>query len=209
MEITTPKRSRRMRDRMVNFFSVVVTLGALLFIVPAFFGLERYVIAGESMQGTIDLGSLVFEEEVPVSELRTGDIITYVPPAGSGIENLVTHRIVSIKGDTFRTKGDNNPQVDPWTFQLTASTQPVHRFHVPYVGFAFLALQDRTFRILAIGVPAALIALRALVQLAGAVRGARRPGIARPVTVAISLPQPPPVPVAVPVVATVHPGRTR
>ena len=118
---------------------------------------------------------------MPVADLKTGDIITYVPPAESGIDNLVTHRIVSIKGDTFRTKGDNNPQPDPWTFQLTAATQPVHRFHVPYVGFALLALQDRTFRMIAIGIPAALIALRALVQLASAVRGTRKPREQRPV----------------------------
>ena len=182
MEITTtPKQSRRMRDRLVNAFCVLVTLGALLFVVPSLFGLERYVIAGESMQGTINLGSLVFEEVVPVSELRTGDIITYMPPAESGIDNLVTHRIVTIEGDTFRTKGDNNTQVDPWTFQLAGATQPVYRFHVPYVGFALLALQDRTVRMAAIGVPASIISLRALVQLVIALRGLRKPREPRPV----------------------------
>ena len=42
---------------------------------------------------------------------------------------------------------------------------------MPYVGYAFIALHDRTLRMVLIGIPAALIALASLVQLA---RGLRR-----------------------------------
>ena len=73
-------------------------------------------------------------------------------PAG-----LVTHRIVSIKpgpagGRVFRTKGDANAVADPWTFSLGARTQAKAAFHLPYVGFAFAALEDRRVRMLLIGV---------------------------------------------------------
>jgi signal peptidase len=122
------------------------------------------------MTGTYDLGSVVFEENVPVEDLRVGDVITYVPPAESGIKTLVTHRIVAIDGDTFRTQGDANPQVDPWTFELNAATQNRVRFHVPYVGYAFIALGDRATRMAVIGIPAAIIALYSLVELVGALR---------------------------------------
>jgi signal peptidase len=167
---------RRTRRLAVNAACVLVALGALAFLAPAAFGMQRYVIAGESMTGTYDLGSVVFEDVVPVADLRVGDVITYMPPADAGIDHLVTHRIVSIKGDQLRTQGDANPDPDPWTFRLTAATQPRVRVGVPYVGFVLLGLQDRTVRLLAIGVPATLIALLSLAELAGLRR--RRPDTA-------------------------------
>jgi signal peptidase len=125
------------------------------------------------MTGNIDLGSVVFEKVEPVSDLRVGDIITYQPPAVSGIDHLVTHRIIAIKGDKFRTQGDAVPQRDPWTFELVARDQPRVSFSVPYVGFLFLALADRTIRMAVISVPAALVFLLAMRQLAQGLR--RRP----------------------------------
>lgn len=167
--------AKRAGGFLLNLGLLLAFLGALAFIVPSLLGLQRYVIMGGSMEGTYDLGSVVFEEVVPVEELQVGDVITYVPPAESGIDTLVTHRIVDIDGIEFRTQGDANPAVDPWTFQLTAATQPRVVAHVPYVGFAFMALNDRGTRMALIGLPAALIALWSLVELVRALRPQRRP----------------------------------
>ena len=171
----TRSRGARLRGGLVNLGLALVMLAALGFLLPSLMGLQRYVIMGGSMEGTYDLGSVVFEEVVPVEELRVGDVITYVPPAESGIDTLVTHRITEIDGADFRTQGDANPAVDPWTFQLTAATQPRVVAHVPYVGFAFMALADRGTRMALIGLPAALIALWSLVELARALRPRRTP----------------------------------
>lgn len=81
----------------------------------------------------------------------------------------MTHRIVEVGTDAqgasrLRTKGDANPAVDPWTFSLVATEQPVVQFSVPKVGYLFIALADRDTRILVIGVPAGIIALLALVE---------------------------------------------
>src|SRR5512144_1938966 len=97
-------------------------------IVPAAFGYQRYVITSGSMTGTYDRGSIVFDQTVPTSDLNVGDVITYSPPASSGVDGLITHRIVSIKnhgkdGFSYRTKGDANPKADPWRFQLDQPTQ--------------------------------------------------------------------------------------
>ena len=174
---TTPSpthRSRsgaaRARGVLVNLGLGLVMLAALAFLLPSLMGLQRYVIMGGSMEGTYDLGSVVFEAVVPVEELRVGDVITYVPPAESGIDTLVTHRITEIDGADFRTQGDANPAVDPWTFQLTAATQPRVVAHVPYAGYVFMALADRGTRMALIGLPAALIALWSLVELGRALR---------------------------------------
>lgn len=150
---------------LFNVVCTVVSVVALGFILPAAFGLERYVIAGGSMTGSISKGSVVFEEVVPVSELRVGDVITYMPPNESSIENLVTHRIVEIDGISFRTKGDANADVDPWTFDLPGDTQPRVVADVPLVGYVIIALQDRETRMAVIGVPAALVALYSLADL--------------------------------------------
>lgn len=167
MEITPQDQPRkgRLGRILFNLVCTAISLVAIGFILPAAFGMERYVIAGGSMTGSISRGSVVFEEVVPVADLQVGDVITYMPPADSGIDNLVTHRIVSIQGDAYRTKGDANPKSDPWTFELTAATQPRVVAHVPAVGYAILALQDPDTRKLVIGGPAALVALFALKDL--------------------------------------------
>src|SRR5215475_949591 len=96
---------------------------AATLLIPAALGYQRYVIVSGSMTGTYDRGSIVFDREVPVSDLKVGDVITYEPPAGASSEKLVTHRIFRIsengKGErVFRSKGDANESADPWTFTL-------------------------------------------------------------------------------------------
>lgn len=150
---------------------------AALFLVPGLVGFERYVITGGSMSGSFERGSLVFEREVPVSELRVGDIITYLPPPESGIRELVTHRIDSIEptqqGPVFRTRGDANSSADNWTFMLEAPTQARLDVAVPYAGWVLIALADKELRMIIIGVPAAMIAIRSLLEVIRVLRGSK------------------------------------
>jgi signal peptidase I len=143
---------------------------AMLVLLPSLFGWQRYAIVSGSMTGTYDRGSLVLDEVVPVGDLRVGDVITYLPPAGSGPHHLITHRIAFIGRDSggarvYRTKGDANATADPWTFRLGGATQARVRAGVPYVGFLLSALSPRDVRTLVIALPALLIALCALAGL--------------------------------------------
>jgi signal peptidase I len=151
---------------------LAVIVGALAMVVPSLLGFDRYVIVSGSMHPLLDRGSIVFSKPVPTDDLRVGDIITYLPPAQSGVDHLVTHRISSIStGDqgqrVFRTKGDANPGADPWVFQLDTSEQNTLRFSVPVLGYGLLWLADPHIRMVVIGVPAAIIALLALFELLG------------------------------------------
>lgn len=191
LELTTRPRRGRRGGWILNAACVLVTLLALLFLLPAALGLSRYVVTGTSMSGTIERGSVVLEKTVPVADLRVGDIITYLPPAESGIDTVLTHRIVSIDGTTLRTQGDANRHVDPWVFQLTSTAQPRVVADIPWVGYLFIALADRSTRLLVVGLPVAVIALLSLRELAGGWRP-RRP--ARPAReAAATAPAVPPV----------------
>ena len=86
----------------------------------------------------------MFERQVPVEDLNVGDVITYLPPAESGISELVTHRVISITpnpdvsgGLVFKTKGDANASADPWTFTLADTVQPRVLGWIPVVGWIF------------------------------------------------------------------------
>jgi signal peptidase I len=143
---------------------------AAVLLVPAALGYQRYVIVSGSMSGTYDKGSIVFDETVPVAELKVGDVITYQPPAGTVSDELITHRIASIGTDeagqrSFRTKGDANRTADPWTFNLDGAEQARVAFSVPYVGYLLAGLSIPAVRMLAIGLPALLLALLILVGI--------------------------------------------
>lgn len=144
--------------------TVACLLLAAILLIPAALGFQRYVIVSGSMTGTYDRGSIVFDKEVPVADLQVGDPITYQPPPGASPEKLLTHRIVWIGQDKqgseiFRTKGDANETADPWTFALDKPEQAKVAFSVPYVGYLLAALSIPAVRVLAIGIPAVLVAL--------------------------------------------------
>ena len=70
----------------------LVCLVLIATLIPPLLGYQRYVVVGGSMEPTIHRGSVIFDEIVPVEDLRPGDVITYVPP---GHDTPSTHRIIS------------------------------------------------------------------------------------------------------------------
>jgi signal peptidase I len=154
------------RGLMSVLLLAIVAAMAITF-VPGLFGYQRYVLVGQSMEPTIHRGSLVFDEIVNVSDLRKGDVITYVPP---GNAEPVTHRLISRKdgekgGPVFRTKGDNNDVGDPRKFQLSRPEQARFAFSVPYLGWLFIGLGTPKVRFILLVIPALLIALSMLARL--------------------------------------------
>lgn len=155
-------------QRVISVLVTAAMVGALVLaafmVLPTLMGYERYVIISGSMEPTIPVGSVVYDEVVPVKDLVVGDVITFVPPAEFGVDDPVTHRIVQISKagqDTsqpgarlFRTKGDNNEDVDPWRMVLDGPDQARVAKHVPYVGYFYMALQVRWVQLLVIIIPA-------------------------------------------------------
>jgi signal peptidase len=149
----------------------VAMLGCVAIMVgPSLAGYQRFIIMTGSMTGTYDRGSVVFDKPVPTASLKVGDPITYDPPKGFTSQKRVSHRIWRItKGKDgvriYKTKGDANKRPDIWSFTLPGPTQDEVKFHIPEVGYVFLLLSLRNFRLVLIGVPAVLIGLSELRKL--------------------------------------------
>ena len=143
-------------------FVVVVIL------VPGLLGLQRYVITGGSMTGTIPKGAVIYSKITPVEQLKVGDIITFNPP---GYSTAVTHRIIAVEQGpdgrpAFRTKGDFNETADPWNpVTLNEPQQARYVFQMPVLGYVLAALSVRAVRLALIGLPALVIALSLLWSL--------------------------------------------
>jgi signal peptidase len=143
---------------LVNALLAIAVAMTLLIVVPAVLGYHRVVVAGHSMETAIPYASLAYEETVNVDDLKVGDVITFIPPPQYNIENPVTHRIYSIttldSGQrAFETKGDNNDSKDPWTMTLDKNEQGRVVFHLPYVGYLYIALSHWWVRFILIVIP--------------------------------------------------------
>jgi signal peptidase len=144
MEITpephpTPALSR---GRVVGALLVLGPVIVLVFL-PTVLGLQRYVVADDSMagdrEGSIGRGAVALTRDVPATDLRAGDVISFRPPVAAGTRSgeTVTRRIVSIEGGVAVTRGDHNDQDDPWQLDVTRDTYPRVVTAVPWIGYPF------------------------------------------------------------------------
>lgn len=158
---------RALRAAVTVLCLATLLIVVLVILVPALLGLQRYVITGGSMTGTISKGSVIYSRLTPVGQLKVGDIITFKPPGHSA---PVTHRIISIDaGDdgrmVFQTKGDFNEAADPWRVNLVEPRQARYVFQIPAIGYFLAALAIRQVRMVLIGLPALVIAISLLWSL--------------------------------------------
>ncbi len=158
---------RVFRALVTVLYGVALAIVVVVIVVPALLGMQRYVITGGSMTGTIAKGSVIYCDRTPTDQLRVGDIITFRPP---GYESTLTHRIIDIVPgqdgrSVYRTKGDFNEAADPWSVHLVEPQQARYVLHIPYVGYALAALAIREVRIVLIGLPALVIAISMLWSL--------------------------------------------
>ena len=149
-----------------------VMIAAALMLIPTLLGYDRYVITSGSMEPAIGTGSVVYDRVVPVEDLAVGDIITFLPPPEYDVTTPVTHRIhdisrapqgATVNGEPaggavqYRTKGDANEDVDPWTIVLDQPEQARVEHHIEKLGYVYIALSNRWVQLLVIGLPAAVI----------------------------------------------------
>jgi signal peptidase I len=137
MEIApVPHRATRGEKRRLALGLLILAPVVLLVLLPAVLGLDRYVVTERGLEGAVGRGSVVLAREVPPSDLRVGDVITFRPPGGASGER-VTRRIVSIRDGAATTEGDG-AQAEPWVVPLTGSAYDRVWLGIPWIGLPFV-----------------------------------------------------------------------
>ncbi|MDI3193570.1 signal peptidase I [Pseudarthrobacter sp. AL07] len=163
-----PKASRfkaaaRKTGSALTTAMLVIALAAFLFLAvgPRVFGYHTSTMLTGSMAPLINPGDVVVTAPVPASDIKVGDVITYLIPVED--HRVETHRVTEVltnaDGTTaVRTKGDANNGVDPWTATLQGATVDRHVLTVPFAGQAIRALrQPVILNTLMYGAPAVLV----------------------------------------------------
>ena len=196
-----PARRRRGRVRAIAgtlglLLVVPVVLGMVALASLPSFDMRLLVVMSGSMEPTIDTGDAVVVRTADPATVAVGDVITY---RGYGTDRLTTHRVIDVRdvdGDRhFRTQGDANGSPDP---NLAPAGGVVGRvvLRLPRFGWVALQLQRPQVRLVALALPAALVAvgavrdLRAALRTPAPARGTptrRRPGSAATFAVAGAL----------------------
>ncbi len=136
--------------------SVVALVAAYVGLIVA--GYKPVAVYSGSMTPSLRVGSLAVDRPIDAHEVRVGDVITFNDPYVTG--RLVTHRVVGIistkHGLAYRTRGDANPNRDPWTIRLTGKVGRV-AFSVPVAGYALVYAHTREVRGALIFIAAAFV----------------------------------------------------
>ncbi len=142
------------RPATSSWFRLLVVLAiclpvTLLVLLPACFGLHRYVVTGADLLPGVSRGTLLIERAVPLSDVRVADVVTFPESTAQG-PRTVTRRVVAVDHGRVRTAGEPPSAAGPGTPKTLATGRPtVHRvvLAVPWVGYPYLVL-------LALGPPA-------------------------------------------------------
>jgi signal peptidase len=153
MRSTSPRHAaarrgvgRRMLGAVVNLaLAGCLLLFLLLGVGPHVLGYRTATMLTGSMEPGISPGDVVITVPKPAAELAVGDVISYHIPIED--QRVETHRVTKVVHaadgtTTFRTKGDNNPGVDPWTATLQGDTVWEERAVVPGLGNAIRMLRS-------------------------------------------------------------------
>ncbi len=114
---------------------VFAALICLVMLARVFLGFSYQTVLTGSMRPEYPPGTVLVTREIPVTELKVGQVAVFVPP---GHADPVSHRIIAITGSptspSVKTKGDANDAPDAWTSHLMAAKVPVVVTSVPWVG---------------------------------------------------------------------------
>ena len=131
--------------------------------------ISLYTIISPSMEPNINVYDVVITKKVTdFSQLKEGDVITFVSTSSLGEGLTITHRIKSvIKTDDdykFRTQGDNNPIPDS---SLVNSKNVLGKviFRIPYLGHVQFLLQSKGGWFFALLIPAIIVVVYDIVRL--------------------------------------------
>ncbi|MFC1939137.1 signal peptidase I [Chloroflexota bacterium] len=145
---------KKILSRLVLTVLVLVLAGfGFLHFLP---GYDLYMVRSESMKPTIEMGDVIINSHLDGTkngEVKPGAIITYEYK-----KELITHRLLSIDGETLVTKGDATEDPDPWPVSLS-DVRGIFLFKIPYVGYLTNFVRTKNGWFLTIIIPGTLLVL--------------------------------------------------
>lgn len=124
------KKAKIMRNVGYVLLLTIILL-CIPFTVPRLMGYNVYNIETNSMKPDYPAGTLIYVEEMDVSSIKKGDVITF--RLGTDTDKVMTHRVDNIDKDNkcFITKGDANKDLDKDTVSYDRLIGvPVHSFPI-------------------------------------------------------------------------------
>ncbi|WP_051695383.1 signal peptidase I [Streptomyces sp. NRRL S-244] len=149
----------------------LVTMATTLLCLPLaalLWGWSPSVVVSGSMEPALSRGDVVTVRPVPAHEVGGGAVIAFHDDTHGG--RLTTHRAVRRQGTTYVTKGDANRDPDPMPV-TPDKLEGVVSAVVPWVGAAWLCLEDGRWDYLAATVIAYALLIRGCRE--APLRGAR------------------------------------
>jgi len=129
-----------------NTISVILIVFALAFILTvymqrfsdnkmSFFKYRMFTVITGSMEPKYEVGDVLLAKEVPPSEIKVGDTISYEGRSGDVKGRIVTHEVVSIETDSdgkylFRARGLQNIVEDPVIYEEQLYGVIVHKIAI-------------------------------------------------------------------------------
>ena len=107
------KKALKITGRIFGALIIAFEVLLILFLVlskvqggaPSIFGYRMYFVSSGSMRPYLEIGDIIISEEYEGGELLPGeDIVTYYGQV-NGQTALITHRVISVEGDTVITMG--------------------------------------------------------------------------------------------------------
>lgn len=114
---------------VLAIIALVVAVFAFVHFSPDY---AMYSVRTESMNPAIKMGDMIVTGPLNglfSGELQPGEVVTYIRN-----EELITHRVVSVDGNTLVTKGDAMEESDPWTVAMS-DVSGAYLFKIPYGGY--------------------------------------------------------------------------
>lgn len=107
--------------RIIEKIVIIFILACLLSLIitkiatgkSTIFGIRPFLIASESMSGTIEKGQIILTVPCTADELQIGDIVAYSASLDSkdgkvSIPYFAIHRLIEVSDKGYIFKGDNN-----------------------------------------------------------------------------------------------------
>ncbi len=150
----------------IAVFSVLVLI--FLGLLPRFGWYRPMTVLSGSMEPSFYPGDLVIVRPKATGDVKVGDVITYNVPVGD--HHVESHRVVDILRQAddrlvFRTKGDANNAVDPWTAVVETKQVWTVAFPLRWFGWPIHWLRDPLVHKLAIFGGTGLAALLKLISI--------------------------------------------